>query len=189
MYRVGLAGAQDTGKTTLARGLASHFSAKGYIAEYVPEYAREYIGQHGPLAGGDVLVTLKQIEKELLVTPNANVMFTDSPVFLSYIYTLLAGLDTRNLVLLDAELNLITRHPAYDLIIHLEPFRTPRADGIRTPELIAKNDQIARRIKGFLDLYELPYITLTTTSFPTLDDRMAEAIKVIQQKLDEQKLP
>jgi len=182
MLRVALIGAQDTGKTTLARGLAAHFSTQGLIAEYVPEYAREFIGQYGALSNAELLVTLKQIEKELLVSAKADVMFTDSPILLSYVYTLLTGdiTDPRLWVVLDTIQGMINRHPPYDLIIHLTPFRQPRADGIRSPLLIAQNDEIAHRIVGYLMLHNLPHTTLTDDN---MDKRFYIAARLVSNLL------
>ena len=39
-YRIALTGTESTGKTTLAQQLAAHFQA-----DYVPEYARQYIAE------------------------------------------------------------------------------------------------------------------------------------------------
>ena len=43
MLRVALTGPESTGKTTLSRQLAEH-----YGTAWAPEYAREYLEQHGP---------------------------------------------------------------------------------------------------------------------------------------------
>jgi NadR type nicotinamide-nucleotide adenylyltransferase len=43
MLRVALTGPESTGKTTLSRQLAAH-----YRTSWAPEYAREYLEEHGP---------------------------------------------------------------------------------------------------------------------------------------------
>ncbi|MDU0369260.1 ATP-binding protein [Hymenobacter endophyticus] len=55
VLRVALTGPESTGKTTLSRLLAEHYSTT-----WAPEYARYYLEQHGP---GYVLADLERIAK------------------------------------------------------------------------------------------------------------------------------
>jgi nicotinamide riboside kinase len=45
--KIALLGAESTGKTHLAKGLAAHARTQGLTAEHVPEYLREWCDQQG----------------------------------------------------------------------------------------------------------------------------------------------
>lgn len=76
MKRVAITGPECTGKTTLARQLAEHFET-----QWVPEYAREYLSQHGTeYRHEDILkIAMKQLELETKMTVLANeILFCDT---------------------------------------------------------------------------------------------------------------
>jgi nicotinamide riboside kinase len=183
LIKIAFCGAQDTGKTTLAKELSSKFKARGFITDYVDECARTYIAKWSePISNiADQLFILdKQIEREQCVSPKCDFMFTDSALFLSYIYTLL---NSKPSTIKDYDILLhiyskVLLQGKYDIIIYLTPFREPVYDGIRTKQLISLNSQIDSMIRSFLDLHCLKYITVSS---PTLFDRIEQTDKEISK--------
>ena len=93
MIRIGIVGVPGSGKTTLARGLAAecrnHPELKN--VELVSEYARRYISKHGKIESisEQFLILEKQIEfEDSVCNDKLNIMISDSPIFLSFIYCL-----------------------------------------------------------------------------------------------------
>jgi nicotinamide riboside kinase len=184
MIRVAFAGAQDTGKTTLAKEMSSRFRARNIITDYVEECARTYIGKWGsPLETltDQLFILDKQIERELCVAPKCEVLFSDSPIFLSYAYVMLKWNNSNSQKDIDILLHMydkVLRHGKYDIIIYLKPFREPTKDGIRSELLIGQNEQIDIMIRSFLDLHNMKYTTFTN---PTIFER----IEAVDNKLKE----
>ena len=84
-----LIGAECTGKSTLARALADHFSGL-----WVPEQLRAFCALHGrtPLAGEQALIMRTQFEQEeqiaaLAAQTGRPYVFCDSPPLLTAIYS------------------------------------------------------------------------------------------------------
>jgi nicotinamide riboside kinase len=184
MIKIAFAGAQDTGKTTLSKYISSKFTSEGYLTDYVSEAARELItkwGGTGITISDQLLITQKQAEKELLVAPLSQMMFTDSPIFISYVYTL-RSVDKNSPKDIDHLLNIYyyVLKSNYDLIFFLPTFRSPTPDGVRSKELIEDNERISAMIQGFLDLHRLPYHKVKAMD---LAGRMVEIERVIKDSI------
>lgn len=182
MLRVAFAGAQDTGKTTLAKELSSIYRRKNYLTEYVEECARTYQSKwKEPMASlSDQLFILdKQMEREQSIAPKADIVFFDSPIFLSYIYTnlnyqLTSTVKNRDILLHVYEKSLQVK---YDLVFYLSPFRQPTPDGVRPESLIKLNSDIDKMIIGFLDLHRINYVSIVVKD-------VGERITLVSHELD-----
>lgn len=183
MKRIALAGAQDTGKTTIAKELSSRFKARGYLTDYIDESARLYISRWGePIdqLADQLFILDKQIERESYTSPNCELFFTDAPLFLSMTYFMLfqfKNFSTQK----DRDIYIsiyekILKHSKYDYIFYLVPFRTPIEDGIRSKYLIDKNPTIDKMIQGYLDFHLINYEEVT-------DDNLIDRVNNIDNQL------
>ena len=172
MIRIALAGAQDTGKTTLARALAAYYSIHGRLTDYVSEYAREHLSLRGEITLQEqYIITVRQIAKEKAVPSRTELMFTDSPVFLSYVYSLLESKnDLVCQMTQEAVLQLVRGCLPYDLVFLLKASGKPREDGMRVR--LETNETVAAMVEGYLDLYQIKHTTLTGST----DEKMPMAI-------------
>ena len=86
MIRIGITGVPGSGKTTLARSVASVYRNKLKRAELVSEYARRYISKHGNITflWEQYRILEKQLEWENSV--KADILISDSPVHLGFLY-------------------------------------------------------------------------------------------------------
>ena len=188
LVRIAFAGAQDTGKTTVAKEMSSRFKARNFITDYVDEAVRYYIGKwkQPMMSLADQLFMLdKQIEREQAIAPMCQLAFFDSPLFLGYAYTLLNWPEVKTSKDIDILMHiyekiLINGH--YDVIFYLKPFRVPVEDGIRTKTLIDQNSKIDLMIKSFLDLHNMPYMTVEVSPLSKrmedVDVRLKEFLEI-----------
>lgn len=162
-----MAGAQDTGKTTLARMLTGELSARGVMTHYVTEFARDYIPKAGNVVtmAEELFLIEQQLKRERETPAEMQVMVTDSPVYLCYAYsTLLAKLgrmDKKDIIMLGRIYDKVLDAPAYDLTVLLPLVWTAKADGVRPKEMLALNGEVDRRIRSFLDLHGVTYIGIS----------------------------
>jgi nicotinamide riboside kinase len=185
MKRIAMAGAQDTGKTTIAKELSSRFKTRGYITDYIEESARLYISRWGePIdsVSSQLFILDKQIEREAYISPKCELSFTDSPLFLSVAYSLLAKpkmISQKERDIYISAYEKILKYGNYDYVFFLTPFREPIDDGIRSKDLISKNSTIDKMIRSYLDLHLIDY---TEVNHLTINER----IDFIDLKLSEQ---
>lgn len=90
MLKVALISGPGAGKTTLASALTARMKDLGKNWYYVPEYAREFIDNHGASSmtrmSIPLLIANKQITRERRVNKNADGFVTDSPLILPWFY-------------------------------------------------------------------------------------------------------
>ena len=71
MIKIAIMGAPSTGKTTLAKELSIHLLyRKGKLAEYIDEYARQFVARFGlPTIYDQYFFFEQQLKKEQAVSP------------------------------------------------------------------------------------------------------------------------
>lgn len=86
MKKIGISGIPSSGKTTLARALANDCRDKN--VELVNEYARTYMSKHKSIdtIWEQIIVTNKQIDWEESICDNVDLMITDSPIYLGFLF-------------------------------------------------------------------------------------------------------
>ncbi len=162
MIKVALAGAQDTGKTTVARMLSGRLSSRGILTHYVQEFAREYIPKAGSITSlaEELFLIEQQIKKERETPDKMQVMVTDSPVFLAYVYSTLMvdlrSIDKKSVMMLGRIYDKVLDHGGYDLVTVLPVKWGVTDDGVRPEALRVQNGDIDLRIRSFLQLHGVP---------------------------------
>jgi len=141
MKIIGISGVPGAGKTSLARALASEcrHMEKFKNVEIVSEYARRYISKHGSIdhIWEQYRVTGKQLEWELSIVKETDLIITDSPIYLGFLYakSLVNFKDEKEVMIYtDLFKKLVKFSNNYDLIVHLNPVFIPVKDGVR-PEI------------------------------------------------------
>ncbi len=190
MIRIGIAGAPGSGKTTLSRSLTNELHIKfGKDAQYVSEFARDHINWvkmknsdiYTPNLTDQILFFDKQLERETLLPPSVEFVITDSPIFLSLIYTLIQC-DLTNpqerafyFHMYDKLIDVIFNHwTDYDHIFLLDNSKDYRQDGTRIQTEDDRED-IGKRIQGFLDMHGIQYTALPADN----DERIQVCLKEI----------
>jgi len=151
---VGFMGAPGTGKTILACALKEYFMLKKVSTDICTEYAREFCFKYGipkhPYTS--YRISSQQFEKEdVLLKGTDEYVFTDSPVWLGYIYSLAhthAGQDAEIRSFLTDMYHkcIIEQMDRYHVVFHLKN-DMPYDDGCRDME---ENKKIADVIEGFV---------------------------------------
>ena len=156
---IGFMGAPSTGKTMLAGAMKEYaFLHGGKSTDVCTEYAREFVFTYGhpKHAYTQYRITSKQIQREdILSKGTAEYIFTDSPVWLGYIYALLKLKSTADIEVHTAisdmyELFVINQMHRYKKVFYVRTSET-EDDGCRDME---ENAQITAMMDGFVNLHQ-----------------------------------
>jgi len=164
---VGFIGAPGTGKTTLACAMKEYALTQRISADICTEYAREFSYKYGisnnPYA--QYRITYEQKSREdCLMTGNSQYVFSDSPVWLGYVFGLvnlssLNNAETRDVVADIYQKFVIDQIDRYHKVFHIVN-ENPYDDGCRDMKV---NKVIANIIQGFVSSHRhfLPIIEIT----------------------------
>lgn len=194
MIRIGITGVPGAGKTSLARGLcASLRRIEGLKnVELVSEYARRYISKHGDIQDmwEQYRILAKQREWEDSVdNGKIDMMISDSPIFLGFIYCLELPKKTSKDVMcfndvFKGMLKLNAPRSRYDIIFHLPPLVAPVDDGVRKQEYFDQDlrEIMNQRIKVTIrDLFPpILYKEITEVDLKKRIDICVETIKGVK---------
>ena len=164
---IGFMGAPSTGKTMLAGAMKEYaFTHGGISTDVCTEYAREFVFRHGfpKHVYTQYRITSRQLEREdLLLKGNSEFIFTDSPVWLGWVYGVLKLTPD-----CDAEVSMaisdmyesfvMNQINRYHKVFHVK-VEAPEDDGCRDME---GNKLITELIDGFILSHKhlLPIITI-----------------------------
>lgn len=187
MFKVAIAAAPSMGKTTLAQGLASHYNEIGEYkrVDLITEYAREFVGKFRQTDPSDqCVITLEQLRKEDLAK-DAEIMITDSPVWLGIIYSLHHSCfdDPKQVFYMKKIYDILLQEiHTYDCVIYL-PYvqKTDADDGQRIHTDPKELKTLDRKIQGFMDLYGIDYTVVEGLAKNT----KANAINTIEAIMEE----
>lgn len=145
MLKIGFSGIPSTGKTTMARETAGLLKEDYSVIELVSEYARMYRIKYGEIESvqDQFRILDKQIEWEEEISPKTEVLITDSPIFLGFLYALdlrdtNSQKDTMWLNDLFRKMCKYNTPLRYDVIFHLPP-REVVDDSVRDPEHLTES--------------------------------------------------
>ena len=191
MIRVGFTGVPGSGKTSTARALVSQLrDVDGFRqVELVQEYARRYISKHGHMESlwEQYRILSKQIEwEDSVVTNKLNIMVTDSPIFLGFIYAVDFHKKTsKDLIVFNDVFKTLSKlnypNARYDVIFHLPPVIAAIDDGVRAKNHLDNNwrKEADEMIRSTLKIFPpKKYIEVKSTS---LSDRVDECISILKK--------
>ena len=188
MKRIGFSGLPGVGKTSIARAVSAKLSSK-YSVELISEYARSYINEHQypKHLWEQIIIFEKQLEWETKISDKTDIMITDSPIFLGFVYSLqferISMKDDMLLNNLFAKMLSINRPIRYDLIIHIKDSKDEiTKDGIR-PELHHENlwrQETESLMINVLKQMFRPKL-LKITSNVNFDEKISESIDFIKE--------
>jgi nicotinamide riboside kinase len=186
VIKIGIMGAPCTGKTTLAKQLSVELQYRWHrLAEYIDEYARQFVAQFGtPTVYDQYFFFEQQLKKEAQVSPRTEFLITDSPCYLSYIYGSKV-MDTRNekdrLYFLALVERLAEHLHRYDYTFYLPVTdNLIEEDGMRIHTTEDTRMDVDRRIQGFFAIYSLPYHTVNGT----LEERLSQIVQMLRPELE-----
>lgn len=188
MYRIGFIGVPGSGKTTTSRGVGSFCRKVGQLkaVEVVQEYARKYLGKFEIENLDDqVRILNKQIEWEDSLPKEVDLLITDSPIFLSFAYSLDLMKDTAKdrmiLTYIFEQLLEASSPTRYDIIFHLPPILKPVKDGIRIATHFEDEwrEKMNRRLLAIAEIF--PPKKLITINSVGIDERIEECMVHIEQ--------
>lgn len=173
MKLIGFMGAPGSGKTTLACAMKEYVLHKGFNSDVATEYAREYCFKYGVPSdpSAQYHIVLKQVEREdLLLKGKGEFVFSDSPVWLSYIFTMIYAENNSspNLKLLIGDVYnryVLECANRYDKVFYLRN-DNPYDDSCRN---LAINAIIDEKLNGFVNLHKdiLPIIKVDISASET----------------------
>lgn len=164
MYKIGIIGGPSAGKSTLAAEIFSTCKHNSITVDLVQEYAREIFNKGWEIKhpGDQFKLLLRQREREDIIPDEIDVMVTDSPTLLSYIYVLqLANVyDTHDKEIIAALYNeFLLDLDRYDELILLNRVKGYVADGTRK-QTAEESDKIYEQLKAILDLHSIYYTSM-----------------------------
>jgi nicotinamide riboside kinase len=191
MKKIGISGVPGSGKTSLARALsaACRHSDDFKNVELVSEYARRYISKHSSIETiwEQYRITEKQIEWEDSIVDSTDILITDSPVYIGFLYSfdLVNFQNPKDLMVYNDLFKKLSKlGNRYDLIVHLAPVIQPIEDGVR-PALHFDKTWRDKSDSSLLTIYRMfgqkNVIEITSMDIKERVDLVLESIRTVQE--------
>jgi nicotinamide riboside kinase len=191
MVKVGIVGSPSTGKTTLAEGISYSFKSLGKYnrIDLITEYAREFVSNFGiPTTADQKHILDMQIRNEE-ISKDADLMITDSPFWLCYIYACHTFNNNKkdSYYLNKIHEYIINNIYNYDVVFYI-PFsiefykNVNIKDGQRIHEDISEIAEIDGKIKSFMNLHGICYHSVQSRE---ADERKYYCNNIIEKKIRE----
>lgn len=169
--KIGIIGAPSAGKTSTAAGLTLLIKDnKKHTCHHVTEFATDFLQKHNhEISMVEQLIFLnEQMRREHLASLKNDIVITDSPLLLCYLYA--RNLNNRSqshtLAISYIYENILSHLTTYDYIVfkELKDFKT---NGIRRNDP-KEAEKINRQIRNFLDDHNILYIDGTNLNIKQL---------------------
>jgi len=183
MKRIGISGVPASGKTTLARALASALCGKLNV-ELINEYARTYLFKYKSIDSiwEQIRVTEKQIELENNISDKTDIIITDSPIYLGFVFSMdIVNFNRDKDILAYNDLfnKLSLLNNRYDYIFHLCPVIDPLKDKVR-PDLHYDQEWRDRTNSIILSVFNFfGQKNIVVISNKDINDRVAICLKYL----------
>jgi len=169
---VGFLGAPGSGKTTLACAMKESSLQKNIGSDICTEYAREFSYKYGISSNpyAQYRITFEQkVREDLLLQGKNEFVFSDSPIWLGYIFSLVniksdSERETRDIIGDLYQKFVIDYMYRYHRVFYITN-PSPKDDGCRNMEV---NKKIANIIEGFVSSHE-HVLPITRLEIPTLE--------------------
>lgn len=193
MIRIGFTGVPGAGKTSTARALVAQMRKIHSFSkvELVQEYARRYISKHGEIEHlwEQYRITNKQIEwEDSVCTDKLEVMVTDSPVFLGFLYANeMPRRKPKDIMLFNDIFKMMTKlnhpYPRYNYIFHFPPILTPIDDGVRAAHQFSQEwrEDADIQIRSLFKIFKPGFFKVIQAQ--GIEDRVKECLDFLGQEV------
>lgn len=164
MKKYGFLGPASARKSTLARAVSSKLKAMGIDAEYVSEFATDWIREFSGIESmwEQFYVTIKQIEREQSLNNKVDCFITDSPVLLGWLYAALLrdrSTTPKDFAIFKDLITNVTMHSQYDKLFIVPP--KEKKEVTRARDMDTLNPNFQNRLHGTCqaacELLQIPY--------------------------------
>lgn len=183
MKKYGFLGPASARKTTLARAVSSKLKTKGIDAEYVSEFATEWIRAFSAIttAWEQYYVTVKQIEREQKLNNKVDCFITDSPVVLGWMYAALLrdkSTDQKDFAIFEDLIAIVTKHSQYDKLFIVPPIEKKEITRARDMDTLNIDFQVKLHssCQAVCELLQIPYMHLDNADTELAASQVAEII-------------
>ena len=167
---IGIAGAQSTGKTTLARATTIELEQQGHSVYLVREEAMRFFALHPPDKEPIGILPVQQhflnqqyVDERTGLVSHVDFVITDSPTFLSAVYLQRQSetlSPTEKELMIDLVANCGRLAQAYEKVFVIPHDAIPMVERPGRIHAIEERDQIHRFIVTFVEGYGIPHTIL-----------------------------
>lgn len=166
--KIALLGGPGSGKTTLANAFTAYAKSQDVQFYNIPEFAREFIDKYGNEVMQEGMPFLQlyfqqvQMTREDATPKQCLGYISDSPIHLSWIYSIFHGQNTTLDKIAQAELykEFLNTPQRYTHVFHVAREKKYILDGTRA-QTEEEAQQLDVAIVHLLKLHKLPFVTLT----------------------------
>lgn len=184
MKKYGFLGPASARKSTLARGVSSKLKAMGIDAEYVSEFATDWIREHGAISSTweQMFVTIKQIELEKKLTDKVDCFITDSPLLHGWLYAALLrdkATSSKDFAIFEDIINIVTKNSKYDKLFIVPPREKKEMTSARDTSTMGHEFQTRMHstCQAACELLQIPYEHVDNIDTEATAEYVANQIK------------
>lgn len=184
MKKYGFLGPASARKSTLARAVSAKLKTMGIDAEYVPEFATDWIREYSPIAHmwEQYFVTIKQIEREKKLGNKVDCFITDSPVLLGWLYAALLrskATEPKDFAIFEDLISLVTQNSQYDRLFIVPPREKKEITQARDMDTLNSEFQVKLHstCQAVCELLQIPYEHIDNTDTEAASTIVSQRIR------------
>jgi nicotinamide riboside kinase len=185
MKKFGFLGPASARKSTLARATSAKLKAISIDAEYVGEFATEWIRTHSAIEDmwEQYFVAMKQIELEQKIH-SVDCLITDSPLPLAWMYAALLRertTTTKDTAIFNEIQHIVSKNSRYDMLFIVPPREKPdqtKARDMKTLQPEFQNE-LYSVCEAVCKLMQIPFIHIDNTDTEGISAEVASIIREI----------